>query len=373
MLYEKFEINTSYPVVDLRSDTISKPTQKMRDAMRDAEVGDDVYNEDPTVKVLEARSASLLGKEAALFVPTGTMANLIAIMVHCSQRGSEMIAGDLSHTFLFEQAGCAQIAGVQLVTVVNKPDGTFSLKELKEKIRINPDVHEPFTTLIVVENTHNMCGGKVVPISWIDELSIIVKEHKIALHMDGARLFNACVQSNVSPERLCKSFDSINFCMSKGLGVPLGALLVGSKTFIEKSRRMRKVLGGGMRQIGIIAAAGLVALDTMIDRLEDDHKRAYKICKAVNDFNGKYFKVDLDPAMTNILMIFLSTDKFTAKEVLARLATVNDTDEVKVCVKAISRNPKFVRITLCHDITDEQVNLAIQKLMLVISELEAIY
>ncbi|GLV34955.1 uncharacterized protein CBL_09435 [Carabus blaptoides fortunei] len=241
-----------------------------------------------------------------------------------------MIAGDLSHTFLFEQAGCAQIAGVQQVIAKNKPDGTFDLDELKSRIRMHPDVHEPITSLIVVENTHNMCGGKVLPLPWLDQVGVIAKKHNIKLHMDGARLFNAVVQSKIPAARIVRDVDSVCFCLSKNLGLPLGSLLVGSKAFIEKARRMRKVLGGGMRQIGIIAAAGLVAMDKMIDRLADDHRRAYQIGKAIAECSTKYFSVDVNSLQTNIIMIYLKTDKFVANDVLKRLASVNEDDELKM-------------------------------------------
>ncbi|KAF4526336.1 hypothetical protein B566_EDAN012263 [Ephemera danica] len=226
--------------IDLRSDTVTKPTQVMRNAMATAPVGDDVFEEDPTVKALEQKSAQMLGMEAALYVPSGTMSNLIATLVHCNRRGSEMIAGNLSHMFLYEQGGAAQFGGVQINVVPNLPDGTFDLNAMQSRIRTR-DLHEPMTALVCVENTHNKCGGKVLPLPWLKELVARCSALGLPLHMDGARLHNAAVY----------------------LGVPA-----------KQAKRMRKALGGGMRQCGIIAAAGIVALDTMIDRLVDDHKNA---------------------------------------------------------------------------------------------------
>ncbi|XP_018319023.1 probable low-specificity L-threonine aldolase 2 [Agrilus planipennis] len=357
-------------VVDLRSDTVSKPTKEMRDAMAIAEVGDDVFGEDPTVRLLEETSADLLGKEDALFVPSGTMANLLALLTHCSRRGTEVIVGEDSHVIMYEQAGAAQFAGVQLVTIKNESNGTFSLKELEAKIRINPDCHEPETALIVVENTHNMCGGKVLPLEWLEKVSKIAKTHNIRLHMDGARIFNAAVQSKVSPRVITKDIDSVCFCLSKGLGAPIGSVLCGTKSFIEQARRTRKALGGGMRQAGIVAAAGLVALDKMVNRLEKDHKNIYKLAKAIHDLKSDIVKVDLKSVQTNILIVHLNTNKLVARDFLVRLATVQKKDSVKVIVKAGSRNPQVVRFVSYWEIDENDMDAAIEKVVFVIKEFE---
>ncbi|KAF5281310.1 hypothetical protein FQR65_LT14771 [Abscondita terminalis] len=355
-------------VVDLRSDTVSKPTPAMRKAMAIAEVGDDVMGEDPTVQKLEARAAAILGKEAAVFVPSGTMANLIAIMVHCHQRGSEFIAGHTSHIFLYEQGGSAALAGAQCALVTNKSDGTFCMDEVRERIRVGPDFHETFTSLITVENTHNMCGGQVLPISWLDELAALANSHKIPIHMDGARLMNAVVQSEVPASRIVRDMASVCFCLSKGLGCPIGSLLCGSDEFIVKARRVRKMLGGGLRQCGIIAAAGLVALDEMIERLQTDHVHMYAIAKAIDDLNMDIIRVDLKMVKTNIAMVRLDRSRVTAQTFLKRLSTVKDTDEVKVIVKASFRNEGCVRLVLHWEITEDDVNKAIQKIVLVAHE-----
>lgn len=370
-MYEKI-VNTDLygdvRIIDLRSDTISKPTQEMREAMYNAVVGDDVFGEDPTVLELQRRAAELLGKEDAIFVVSGTMANLIAIMVHCSQRGAEIISGDNGHTFRFEQGGSAQIAGVQTSILKNKEDGTFNLDELRQKIRKNPDIHEPVTSMVIVENTHNMCGGKVLPLEWLEKVSNIAGEYNIPVHMDGARLMNAAVYLKVSPERVVRDVDTVCFCLSKGLGAPIGAILAGSQSFVSKANRMRKVLGGGWRQAGVLAAAGLVALDTMIDRLQVDHDHAYKIAKAIHMMKSNIFKVDLTTVQTNILLMYVDRSKVQIKDLQRRLQTVLQTDSVKASVRCTSLNFNCVRFVLYWEITDEDVQLACEKIQLVIKE-----
>ncbi|CAH2010728.1 unnamed protein product [Acanthoscelides obtectus] len=370
-MYEKIiksELNGDVRIVDLRSDTISKPTQAMREAMYTAIVGDNVYGEDPTVDELEQKAAELLGKEDALFVCSGTMANLIAIMVHCNKRGSELISGDRSHTFRFEQGGSAQIAGVQTALVKNNEDGTFSLDELRERIRKNPDMHEPKTSLIVVENTHNLCGGKVLPLDWLEKVGFIAAEHNIPVHMDGARLMNAAVYLKVPPRRVVKDVDTVCFCLSKGLGCPVGAVLVGSKSFINEAKHARKALGGGWRQAGILAAAGLVALDSMIDRLQVDHDHTFKIARAIYSMKSNIFKADLSTVQTNIVIMYIDRTKVEIRELQRRLQTVLETDTVKASVRCSSLNWDCVRFVLYHEITSEDVQLVCEKIQLVISE-----
>lgn len=363
-------------VVDLRSDTVSKPTEEMRKAMFEAVVGDDVYGEDPTVNALEEKAAAMLGKESGLFVPSGTMANLLAIMVHCSQRGSEMICGEMSHTFLFEQGGPAQIAGVQIWPLPNKPDGTFDLDEMEEKVRDHTDDHEPMTSLICVENTQNWCGGKVLPLEWLDDLAMRAKKLDIPIHMDGARLFNAAVYLKVSASRIVRDFASVAFCISKGLGAPVGAILAGDRDFIRKGRRLRKALGGGMRQVGVIAAAGIVALDSMVERLVQDHRRANAIGKAIAESGSKIFQVDYENLHTNILMININSKQITSKEFCDRLATITEDETaefghntaiIKIC--PVTKNS--ARLVTYYEITDSDVEATIQKLKFVMQEYES--
>ncbi|XP_060522668.1 uncharacterized protein LOC132699793 isoform X2 [Cylas formicarius] len=370
-MYEKINVdlirNSGIRIVDLRSDTISRPTPEMREAMYRAEVGDDVYVEDATVNALEKRCAELLGKEEAMFVVSGTMANLIAVMVHCNQRGSELISGDKGHTFKFEQGGTAHIAGVHTSIIKNNDDGTFSLDELRVKIRKNPDMHEPVTSLIIVENTHNLCGGKVVPLEWLEKVSNVAAEHNIPVHMDGARMMNAAVYLKLPPSRLVRDVDTVCFCLSKGLGCPIGAMLAGSSSFIEKARRVRKALGGGWRQAGVLAAPGLVALDSMVDRLQVDHIHALKIAKAIAELNSPVFRVDVSGVHTNIVIVHLDTLRVDPSDFKRRLMTVDDSDPVKVAVKCSQRDD-WVRLVTYWEVTDDDVDHAIEKIRYVVGQ-----
>lgn len=365
-------------IVDFRSDTVSQPTAAMRSAMANAIVGDDVFGEDPTVIALEAKCAKLFEKEAAVFVPSGTMGNLISIMVHCNRRGEEAIVGDMSHVFLYEQGGAASIAGVLLNPIRNKDDGTFSLDELRLKIR-GFDDHEPRTRLAIVECTQNMCGGKVPPLQWIDEFAGICNEHKIAKHMDGARVFHAATYLNVPVSRICQDFDSITFCLSKSLCAPVGSVLVGSKKFIQDARRVRKALGGGMRQSGILAAAGIVAFDEIVPKLDDDHKRIAKLARAIAEVGSPFVTVDIDTIQTNIL-IFRLTDaaKYSSEYLVKRLEEVHD-DELRngvvdangdgIIVKAMAKDSQHIRIVVYYHITDALVDMAIKKLQYCIKQM----
>ncbi|XP_043472321.1 L-allo-threonine aldolase [Leptopilina heterotoma] len=370
-MYVQIETETSVDnnvtLVDLRSDTISKPSKSMRKAMSLAEVGDDVFGEDPTVKRLEEHAAMLVGKEAAIFVTSGTMGNLIAIMNHCNIRGCEAYCGEDSHVMLHEQGGAAQIAGVTLCPLPNNTDGTFDLKKLQSKIKGDRQ-HEPISKLVIVENTFN---GKIVPQSWINELSSITKKHSLKLHMDGARIWNASIASKIAVKDIVSHFDSVTFCLSKGLGAPAGSLLCGSKSFIENARSIRKVLGGGMRQVGILAAAGLIALKEIVPSLHNDHRRTYAIAKAINDLNSKIITVNLDEVQTNMLFVKISSDKITSRDFVQRLKTTNSNhDDDKIIVRGMALTPHSARFVLYYEIDDEMVSAAIRKFSYVIKELE---
>ncbi|KAL0279393.1 UNVERIFIED_CONTAM: hypothetical protein PYX00_000966 [Menopon gallinae] len=375
-IYRTTDLSTlekaKHPIVDLRSDTVSRPTEEMRKAMYEAVVGDDVYGEDPTVNKLQEKVAKLFCKEASIFLPTGTMGNLIAILAHSDRRGCEIISGDEAHTFLYEQGGPAQIGGVHTRTVPNLPDGTFDLNHLEKCIRGN-DLHSPITSLIIVENTHNMCGGKVIPLKWLDELAALAQKYKIPLHMDGARIFNAAVYLNVPVSKIVQKIDSVQFCFSKGLGCPVGSMLVGSKELIMKAKRLRKVLGAGMRQAGVIAAPCIVALDKMVDRLAEDHRRTREIAKAIHDLDVDFIKVDLEGLHTNILMLYFNTPKLTATEFCGRLVTVTDDEETElkddaVIVRLFPKNEKTTRLVVYHEITDEDVRRVIRKIRYIAKE-----
>jgi len=279
-------------IVDLRSDTVTLPSEEMREAMLGCEVGDDVWGEDPTVNRLEAEGAELLEKEGAVFVPTGTMANLCAIMVHCELRGSEAIVGHKSHIHFFEQGGIATIAGVHSCVLPNMEDGTLDLKSIERSVRVATDPHYPrqafpeVTRLLCLENTHNKCGGKVLPVEYLDDAKALCEEiGTMKLHLDGARLWNAAVVSGVPPYRIAETADSVSVCLSKGLGAPAGSLLCGTNDFVLKARRFRKALGGGMRQAGVLGACGLLALKN-IDRLAIDHRRSVELSGLLSNLPG---------------------------------------------------------------------------------------
>ena len=283
--------------VDLRSDTVTLPTDSMRQAILDAELGDDVFEEDPTINDLEAKAATVFGKEAALIVPSGTMANLVSVLAHCD-RGTEVILGDKAHTYMYEAGGIAAFGGVHPRTLKNFDDGTIDLGEIRGAVR--PDnVHFPQTALIGLENSHNVCYGSPLTKAYIDEVAAIGQEHGLPLHIDGARIFNAAVALETTVKDLTENVHSVSFCLSKGLSCPVGSVVCGSAKFIGKARRIRKGLGGGMRQAGILAAAGIIALDEMIERLKLDHSNARRLAEGIDAIDG--LTVQMDLVKTNIV------------------------------------------------------------------------
>ena len=293
--------------IDLRSDTVTKPTPEMREAMAEAEVGDDVYRDDPTVKRLEELAADKLGKDAALFVPSGTMGNLIALLVHC-QRGDEVIVGNLSHIYLNEAGGMSALGGIQPCPIQNQPDGTLAVSDILASIRTE-DVHHPITRLVCLENTQNICGGVPLTAEYTREVGDLAHRHDLFLHIDGARIFNSATAQNVAVKELVEPADSVMFCLSKGLAAPIGSMLVGSQKFIARARHIRKMLGGGMRQVGIIAAAGLISLERMTKRLSEDHSRAKKLADGLRQVKGLI--VDANSPHTNMIYLNLSEDVST--------------------------------------------------------------
>ena len=305
--------------IDLRSDTVTQPTPDMRAAMAAAVVGDDVYGEDPTVNRLEQAAAEKLNLPAALFVASGTMANLVALLTHCG-RGDEVIVGERSHTFVNEVGGMAALGGIQPRTLPNQPDGTLALDDIRRAIR-GVDVHWPRTRLITLENTHNNCNGSPLAPAYLASVYELAKSRGVKVHTDGARIFNAAIALGVPAAELARSTDTISFCLSKGLSAPVGSLLCGPLDFIAEARRQRKMVGGGMRQAGILAAAGLVALDSMIDRLADDHANARYLAESIADIPG----IDLDPVRikTNIVFFDLEPSAPNAAQMAERLARAN--------------------------------------------------
>jgi len=288
--------------IDLRSDTVTKPTPEMREAMAEAEVGDDVYRDDPTVNKLEEFAAEMLGKDAALFVPSGTMGNLIALLVHC-QRGEEVIIGNQSHIYLNEAGGMSALGGIQPCPVQNQSDGTLALNDILASIRTE-DVHHPVTRLICLENTQNICGGVPLTPEYTRQVGDLAQRNNLFLHIDGARIFNASVAQNVSVKELVSPADSVMFCLSKGLAAPIGSMLVGTGKFIARARHIRKMLGGGMRQAGIVAAAGIISLEKMTKRLAEDHSRAKKMADGLKQIEGLI--VDAGSPHTNMIYLNLS-------------------------------------------------------------------
>ncbi|MBA2080761.1 low-specificity L-threonine aldolase [Aeromonas veronii] len=294
--------------IDLRSDTVTQPTDAMRQAMLHAEVGDDVYGEDPGVNALEAFGARLLGKQAALFVPSGTMSNLLAVMSHC-QRGEGAILGNAAHIYRYEAQGSAVLGSVALQPLPMQRDGTLAFDDIKAALAPD-DAHFVQTRLICLENTHN---GKVLPLSYLQEMGAFVAERGLKLHLDGARLFNAAVASETPVEVIAAPFDSISICLSKGLGAPVGSLLVGSHDFIARARRLRKMLGGGMRQAGILAQAGLFALEQHVTRLADDHRRAKRLAEGLAALPG----IEIDLSLVQSNMVFLRLHEGESAPLLA--------------------------------------------------------
>ena len=288
--------------VDLRSDTVTKPTPEMREAMAEAKVGDDVYRDDPTVNKLEAMAAEKLGKESAIFVPSGTMGNLLALLVHC-QRGDEVIAGNKSHIYLNEAGGMSALGGIQPCPIPNQKDGTLALDDILASIR-SEDVHHPITRLICLENTQNICGGVPLTADYTRQVGDIARKNGLALHIDGARIFNSAVAQNVDVKDLVAPADSVMFCLSKGLVSPIGSMLVGSGKFIARARHLRKMLGGGMRQVGVIAAAGIISLEKMTVRLGDDHAHAKKLAEGLRRIDG--IVLDEDSPHTNMIYFNLA-------------------------------------------------------------------
>ena len=300
--------------IDLRSDTVTLPTPAMREAMAKAEVGDDVMGEDPSVNRLEEIAAARMKKEAALFVASGTMANLVALLTHCG-RGDEVIVGDKAHSFINEVGGMAALGSIHPRTLPNQPDGTLVPDDIKNAIR-GDNAHWPRTKLIALENTHNACNGSPLTPAYHKAVSDLSRARGVKVHTDGARIFNAALALGVAASELTQYTDTVSFCLSKGLSAPVGSLVCGTREFIAEARHNRKMVGGGMRQAGIIAAAGIVALETMIDRLVDDHANARRLAEGLADIPG----IALDPARvkTNIVFFDLSNG-MTARELADRV------------------------------------------------------
>jgi threonine aldolase len=341
--------------IDLRSDTVTTPTPEMREAMAAAEVGDDVYRDDPTVQHLEDLAAEMLGKEAALFVPSGTMGNLTALLVHC-QRGHEVIVGNQSHIYLNEVGGMSALGGIQPCSVQNQPDGTLALEDILSSVRTE-DVHHPTTRLICLENTQNICGGVPLTAAYTRQVGELARQNELYLHIDGARIFNSAVAQNVSVKELVEPADSVMFCLSKGLAAPVGSMLVGPQTFIRRARHIRKMLGGGMRQVGVLAAAGIISLEKMTKRLDDDHVRAKNLADGLRQVNG--LVVDQNSPYTNMVYLNLAEQVHTNTQQI----TQKMKDQGVLVDPENSRRFRLVTHYLVDDQAVERVVAGFQKVL----------
>jgi len=330
-------------IIDLRSDTVTNPTPEMRRAMFEAEVGDDVYGEDPTVNNLEMIAAERMGKEAALFTTSGTQSNLTAVLTH-TRHGNEVILGSDAHIFWYEVGGAAALGGVIMHTVPNDRSGRLDPNDVEQAIR-GKNLHYPETTLICLENTHNRCGGAVLTPDYTKEICDLAHTHGLKVHLDGARIFNAAIALGVPVPLLTGNVDSVSFCLSKGLSAPVGSLLCGNKNFVERARKYRKMLGGGMRQAGVLAAAGIVALETMVNRLAEDHANAKRLAQGLACIKG--ITLYQDDVPTNIVMFALSPELSTSEFIEALL---------KSGVKVSSRGGNLFRAVTHRMISSSDIN-----------------
>jgi threonine aldolase len=319
----------------------------MRKAMASAEVGDDVFSEDPTVNRLEEMAAERMGKEAAVFVASGTMGNLVSQLAHCG-RGDEIILGTLSHTFVFEQGGSAAVGSIHSRTIPNQSDGTLLIEDIEAAIR--PDnIHLPRTRLIVLENTQNICSGYPLDTAYMKAVADIACKHDLKIHVDGARIFNAAAALGQAPRDLVAEADSVSFCLSKALAAPVGSLVCGKQDFVDEARRARKVLGGGMRQAGILAAAGIVALTEMVERLTQDHENAKKLAEGLADLPG--LEIDPDYIKSNIVYFGIDVNKMAAEDLVNRLSTEG--------VRILPTGPARLRAVTHYHITSDDIDYAL--------------
>lgn len=322
-------------MIDLRSDTVTLPSKKMKQFIMESPLGDDVYGEDPSVNLLQNKIAKIFNKEAGLFVPSGTMANLIAVLTHCN-RGDEVILGDKSHIFYYEAGGISAYGGIHSFQLHNNDDGTINLDDIKKSIRAIGNDHFPKTKLICLENTHNACYGAPIDTDYFNQVRKIANKHNLSIHLDGARIFNAAIALNKSVDILTRDCDTISCCLSKGLSAPVGSVLLGNKDFILKAKQIRKALGGGMRQAGLIASAGIFSLDNMVDRISNDHENAKILAYELDKLNN--IEINLNYVYTNIIFIYNRHGKVSNEELLNELEKNN----IKIDYKG---NSKFRLVT----------------------------
>jgi len=336
-------------MIDLRSDTVTLPTNEMKQFIMDSPLGDDVYGEDPSVNLLQKKISKIFNKEAALFVPSGTMANLISVLTHCN-RGDEVILGNKSHIFFYEAGGISAFGGVHSHQINNNDDGTININDIVNAIRKKGDDHFPKTKLICLENTHNACYGSPINTDFFNEVKNIANKHNISIHLDGARIFNAAIALNKSVDELTKDCDSVSCCLSKGLSAPVGSVILGNKKFISKAKSLRKALGGGMRQAGLIASAGIFSLDHMINRIKDDHSNAKILASELNLI--KNLEINLNQVHTNIIFLYNRDKTLSNQDLLLSLEKNN----IKIDYKG---NSKF-RLVTHSGFRKEDINAVIK-------------
>ena len=346
--------------IDLRSDTVTKPTDEMRRAMYEAEVGDDVYGEDPSINLLQERAAAMLGKEAGLLTASGTMSNLVATLTYC-HRGDEIVMGDQAHMFWNESAGASALAGAQIRLVPNDDQGRISPEDLAAVIRPRGNIHMPPTTLVCLENTHNRCSGGVMTPEDTKRVADVAHAAGAKVHLDGARIFNAAVSLEVPASELVKDVDDVSFCLSKALSCPVGSVLCGSKEFIEQALKWRKMVGGGMRQAGVLAAAGLVALDSMIERLADDHANANRLAQGLANIEG--LTLDANSIQSNIVIFDVNASVGTASQLITALEQEG--------VQVSSPGPQSIRMVTHRHIGSDDVEEALVRVSRAVQGLRA--
>ena len=343
--------------IDLRSDTVTLPTRSMLDAITSAHLGDDVFQEDPTINKLESLAAETMGKEAGLLVPSGTMANLTSVLSHCD-RGSEVILGNQAHTFMYEAGGISAFGGIHSRQISNQPDGTLKLEDIEGAIR-QDNVHFPPTRLICLENTHNRCSGMPLTVEYTKNVAELAGDHGISVHVDGARIFNAATALDVNVRELSEPVDSVSFCLSKGLSAPVGSLVCGSQDFIAQARRNRKALGGGMRQAGIIAASGIVALTTMVDRISDDHRNARTLAEGIAKING--LSIALDTVRTNIVYFSLELHDIPGEVLVSRMSELG--------IHFFELSPHTYRLVTHSDVDENDMEATLEAFKTVMEDL----
>ena len=343
--------------IDLRSDTVTLPPRSMLDAIASAHLGDDVFQEDPTINKLESLAAETMGKEAGLLVPSGTMANLTSVLSHCD-RGSEVILGDQAHTFMYEAGGISAFGGIHSRQISNQPDGTLKLEDIEGAIR-QDNVHFPPTRLICLENTHNRCSGMPLTVEYTKNVAELAGDHGISVHVDGARIFNAATALDVNVRELSEPVDSVSFCLSKGLSAPVGSLVCGSQDFIAQARRNRKALGGGMRQAGIIAASGIVALTTMVDRISDDHRNARTLAEGIAKING--LSIALDTVRTNIVYFSLELHDIPGEVLVSRMSELG--------IHFFELSPHTYRLVTHSDVDENDMEATLEAFKTVMEDL----